>query len=341
MATSPRPFWVAIVIPPYAHYVVLTPLDSTADERQLIPDPVIDQLVNRLALHRDRKSLLTRFDHLRLCVLVLVLYLGRRIDEVLGAPRGKGPTCPLRTYPAKGNPPEKALWFQFSPNKGGPRDLVYISPKWSDIIRYCVQCLCRYSDEVRSYAPLAEQGLLILVAWWNGTSGSWRRSLVTGRQVQDDGGDSRAGSPGQQQGDDRRHASALSQSSVRFWLNGPRGDGGVLRRWGITTDGSADGPIYHLNTHQARHTRQTALAKDPQIPLLTRQRDLNHRFRGMQFAYQHTLRDQYQSLLEKAKAGELFGPALSFLRDMLDAQYPGQPRGMRSLLASKQALLRC
>jgi len=93
---------------------------------------------------------------------------------------------------------------------------------------------------------------------------------------------------------------------------------GVFARWGITEDGEADGEIFHLRTHQARHTRQSAIARDPQVSLLARQRDLNHTSRDMQFAYQHTLREQNQALLEKARAGRLWGPALSWLTTILD-----------------------
>lgn len=48
-------------------------------------------------------------------------------------------------------------------------------------------------------------------------------------------------------------------------------------------------------TQQARYTRQTALAQDPSIAPLVRQRDLNHTSRDMQLVYQHHL------LLENAK----------------------------------------
>ena len=47
----------------------------------------------------------------------------------------------------------------------------------------------------------------------------------------------------------------------------------------------------------------------------------------MQFAYQHTLREQQQAFLEKARAGELFGRASSWLTDLLCTQQAEQPTG--------------
>jgi hypothetical protein len=82
----------------------------------------------------------------------------------------------------------------------------------------------------------------------------------------------------------------------------------------------ADGIFYSTNDN----TRQSALAKDPRVPLLTRQRDLNHRHRDMQFAYQHTLTEQNQALLEKAKAGSLFGLAAGWLTDVFNIRYQAQ-----------------
>jgi hypothetical protein len=309
-------FGAPTIIPPTAPHIMRKPVEFSHDEQQVIPLAVIRQLVNRLALHRDERERLNHYDHLRLCVLLLVLCLGRRIDEVLAAPRGIGPDGPLHTYPASGDPPEEAQWFQFHPNKQGPKDLVYISPEWKDLVRYCVQTLCSYSDEVRSFADPSEQHLFILISWSNGTSGAWatRRRSDRIRSVRQ-----------KPSTDKLPTAGGLSQKGFATWLRGnkdPRGrEPGILTRWKITTDGTTDGAIYQLRTHQARHTRQTALAKDPQISLLTRQRDLNHRHRDMQFAYQHTLSIQHQSLLEKAKTGLLFGPATNWLTDLLKVQY--------------------
>lgn len=325
---STRAFWEHLrvhfgapeVIPPYAAHVVRKPVEFAMDEQNIIPLPVIRQLVNRLALHRDGQEVLNRYDHLRICVLVLVLCLGRRIDEVLAAPRGDGPNGPLRVYPAKGDPPEEALWFQFHPNKHGPKNLVYISPEWKDLAVYCVQALCTYSDEVRSIASPSERQLLILISRSTGTAGAWATRKRSERQKLRR--EHRASSS--------PSATGLSYQGLSDWLcghkSGERDYPGILTRWKITADGQADGEIYQLRTHQARHTRQTALAKDPQISLLTRQRDLNNLHRDMQFAYQHTLREQHQSLLEKAKAGVLFGPATNWLTDILKVQYQTQPQ---------------
>ncbi len=328
---STRAFWEHLrvhfeaptVIPPNAPHVWRMPVEQTLDERQVIPIPVIGQLINRLALHRDGKDVLSCYDHLRLCVLILVLCLGRRIDEVLAAPRGQGVDGPLSTYPAKGNPVEEALWFQFHPNKQGPREVVYISPEWRDITRYCVHTLISYSDEVREWAPATEQPLLILVSSRNRTSGSWTTRLRPSEREK--------GHPHKKRMAARKlSVTGLSQAAFTTWLNGRKQPKeelmGALERWKITVDGSDDGPIYLLRTHQARHMRQSALAKDPHLPLLTRQRDLNHRHRDMQFAYQHTLKEQQQALLEKAKAGALFGLATSWLADVCTVRRSTEPQ---------------
>jgi uncharacterized protein YecT (DUF1311 family) len=175
---------------------------------------------------------------------------------------------------------------------------------------YCVRTLCAFSDEVRSFAALSEQHLFLLISWYNDTSGSWatrKRSAIQNakREIR-----LRSETP---------FATGLSYAGFASWLRGIKnargGQPGILQRWNITIDGTVDGAIYQLRTHQARHTRQTALAKDPQLPLLTRQRDLNHADENMQFAYQHTLRDQNQALLEKAQAGLLFGAGVAWLKE--------------------------
>src|SRR5579864_9067905 len=88
------------------------------------------------------------------------------------------------------------------------------------------------------------------------------------------------------------HRSTLSYDSFHIWLNGQKGgrevkSPGILERWKITTDGTVSGPIYHLRTHQARHTRQSAIASDPRISPITKKRDLNHINSNMQVHYQH------------------------------------------------------
>ncbi len=57
--------------------------------------------------------------------------------------------------------------------------------------------------------------------------------------------------------------------------------------------------IYFMYTQQARHTRQSALAEDPNITPLTRQRDLNHTSRNTQMIYQHHLRKANAKLRER------------------------------------------
>ena len=331
-----RTFWEQLrahfgapsIIPPVASYMKRKPVEQALDRQQLIPLPVIRQLVNRLALHRDGKMPLNPYHYLRLCVLVLILCLGRRIDEVLSSSRGSGADGPLSTYPAKGEPIENALWFRFHPNKQGPRDVVYISPEWRDIASYCVRTLCVYSDEVRELAPLAEQHLLILVSaqsWTSGRGGPTMPVVLQGEGIPLICSPEKKESPTKQA--DKR-AMALSQSSFRVWLNGSLKKGkywpGILEEWKITDDGAEDGEIYHLRPHQARHTRQSALARDSHISLITLQQDLNHRNRDMQFAYEHTLTEQHQLLLEKAREGQLFGKALTFLRKLSAVQYPEQ-----------------
>ncbi len=311
-------------VPPVAPHTKRSPTAYAADETKTIPFPVINQLVNKLGLHREGKDPLNRFHLLRLCVLVLTLTTGRRIDEVLTAPRGSSPEGPLTYYPAKGASPEGELWFQFSPNKNGPQDHVYISPEWCDITRYCVQTLLRFSDEIRDMAHSSEQGFLILVSPWNYTLGS-KASIL---QAHQEGEDitvmrNRHGRLYQQEAFEKR-TTGLSYDVLRMWLNGNKGvhsTTGILERWNITVDGSANGEIYWLRTHQARHTRQTALASDPQVSLVARQQDLNVSNLDTQFAYQHVLQQQNEALLQKVREGQLLGPAMPWLTELLGTSY--------------------
>ncbi len=312
-------------IPPIAPHVKQRPVDFAADESQLIPLPVILQLTNKLGLHREGKELLNHFDHLRLCTIVLALSVGRRIDEILAAPRGAGSNGPLTYYPAKGEGegPEGALWFQFRPNKHGPQDRVYISPEWREITCYCVKALISYGDEIRQFAQPPEDDLLILVSAWNWTAEARAAYALPGRDAGDYSERLKDGKLVRRARTVQKRATGLSYTALQKWLRNERvihghQYQGVFARWGITEDGEADGEIFHLRTHQARHTRQSAIARDPQVSLLARQRDLNHTSRDMQFAYQHTLREQNQALLEKARAGRLWGPALSWLTTILD-----------------------
>ncbi len=326
-------------VPPVAPHVQRSPTASAADESKTIPFAVINQLGNKLGLHREGKDLLNRFHLLRLCVLVLTLTTGRRIDEVLTAPRGSGPEGPLTYYPAKGASPQGELWFQFSPNKNGPQDHVYISPQWCDITRYCVQTLIRFSDEVRDMAHPSEQGFLILVSPWNFTFGEGAAQLQA-RQESDDITIMRnqRGRVKQKRASLNR-ATGVSYNLLHNWLHGTKGARGsvtgILERWNITVDGLPNGEIYQLQTHQGRHTRQTALARDPQVSLVVRQQDLNVANLDTQFAYQHVLREQNEALLQKAREGQLLGPAMPWLTELLGASYqnaepqsrfqPGQP----------------
>jgi hypothetical protein len=77
-------------VPPITPHKKKPVAEMGTDESKLIPDAVTRQLTNTLALHRDGIKLLNPFDHLRLCVLLLVICLGRRIDEILTARRGNG-----------------------------------------------------------------------------------------------------------------------------------------------------------------------------------------------------------------------------------------------------------
>lgn len=100
----------------------------------------------------------------------------------------------------------------------------------------------------------------------------------------------------------------------------------MLTLWGITANGSVDGPIYRFLTSYCRHTRQSALALNPQISSLTCQRDLNHQDPNAQFAYQHRLRENNDSLLEKIKEGKLLGKGVEWLAELLDIVIPSSPR---------------
>ncbi len=128
--------------------------------------------MNKLALHRDGMCVLNRCHHLRLCILLLNICLGRRINELLLAPRGEGPDGPLTTYPARGKGKDGELWFRFEPNKDGRQNQVHVSPTWVDLVRYCVKTILFYSDEVRHLALPEEQHLFILVSEWKQSKAS-------------------------------------------------------------------------------------------------------------------------------------------------------------------------
>lgn len=288
-------FEVGISVPPTAPHLKSMPAELAADVSKLIPEHVIKRLTNKLGLHRDGQEVLDRFDHLRLCVLMLHICLGRRIHEVLLAPRVGGPEGSLSRYPSRRGSAEGALWFQFTPNKRGPSDHVFISSEWEDISLYCVRELVKYGDEVRHLAPPEERGLLILISTANATKGGHAMSASGA-------------------------ASGLTYSSFCRWLNGARrgrGEKGILTRLGITADGTEGGPVYRLRTDYSRHTRQSALALDPKISPQVRRQDLNHQDLDVQLAYQHRLRENNDALLEKVKEGKLIGRGVEWLSEVL------------------------
>lgn len=316
-----RTFWrrigvefdIPFTIPPVAPHVRLWPAEFAVDRSKLIPNHVMKRLANKLALHRDKTELMTRLDHLRLCVLMLVICLGRRIHEILLSPRGKGPDGPLSRHPSKSGTPEGSLWFQFAPNKEGPADKVFISPEWEDMALYCVRELVKYGDEVRHLASREEQARLILISQANLTKG--QRSLPDSHV-----GGERLSEAGESEDDSDNGASELRYAVFNHWLNGNKYRKGVLELWGITADGTVDGPVYRLLTSYSRHTRQSELDLDPQISPLTKQRDLNHRDLDMQLFYQHRQRENNDSLLEKIKDGKLLGRGVEWLSELLDIE---------------------
>jgi hypothetical protein len=132
--TQTRPFWkyliiqfgIPIFIPKIKSTKKSHPTAVAADKTKTIPRAVIIQLSNKLALHRDKKVLLNHFNHLRLCVLMLVICTGRRINEVLKAPRLLGSLGPLIRRPSRSNPENGTLFFAFRPLKGG-RKISFVS----------------------------------------------------------------------------------------------------------------------------------------------------------------------------------------------------------------------
>lgn len=338
-----NPFWrvlraefgVPQVIPPVAPHTRVKPAEFAADPSMIIPDHVVRQLTNKLALHRRGLNLLCRYEHLRLCVLILMICVGRRVGEVLFAPRGNGPDGPLRRHPSGVGSPEGALWFQFTPNKkGGPSDTVYISTEWEDAVLYCVRELVKYGDEIRHLAVPEERELLILVSPLNWTAGSHARfKPADGTQPS-----SLTEGAAEREGGAQGRVWGLSYPAFTSWLYGSSGQKSITELWGITVDGKAGSPAYRLLTKFARHTRHSALALDPQIPLETRQRDLNHRVLDTQFTYQHRLNENNDILLEKIKKGELIGRGVGWLSELLGAEItasrpqsrfrPGRPSAM-------------
>jgi len=227
------------------------------------------------------------------------------------APRGTGPKGPLVYYPAKGKEPKEALWFQFAPNKKGPQDRVYISQEWEGVVKYCVEEIIRYSDEVSDIAVPDIQKFLILISCYNLTGDSDASRALPAKNI-DDLASLRRATNSQSKELRQKSVRVLSYNAFHIWLHGHQKSPGILEKWRITSDGSVNGKIYQLRTHQARHTRQSAIASDPKVSPLTRKRDLNHINNSMQFYYQHNAEEQNKSLLEKAKEGQLVGPAMKW-----------------------------
>lgn len=305
-------FGMPYQVPPIAPFYRKRPSNYGVDESKVIPLVVINQLVNKLALHRGGRDPLTRFHHLRLCFLVLSIILGRRFEELITSLRGNGIDGPLCRYPAKDSSSDGALWFRFNPNKNGPEAEVYISTEWEEVASYCVRELLKYSDEVRDFAAEEEKSLFILVSTWNRTAGD----LAAKATYEDD---VRLVAS---MADPKRKASqvakALSYSNFHWWLNGcrSRNSPSIFEKWKVTVDGTTEGTVYKHRTHFGRHTRQDILAADPSIPRKTLQQDLNHNTLEEQIVYQHGLKKHFKALLEKAKAGELIGRGLSWLAEV-------------------------
>lgn len=314
-------FGVPHIIPPTAPHNRPKPGEFAADQSKVIPVHVIRRLSNVLGLHREKKELLSRFDHLRLSVLMLAICLGRRINEILWSPRGSGGDGPLIRYPSKAGSPEGSLWFEFLPNKGGPGNKVLISPEWEDLALYCVRSLVRYSDEVRQFAAPEERGLLILVSSLNSTNWINRRYRSYEETITLVKPPSRGGSKNAAGG----RTYGLKSKNFNSWLNGDGRFKGIMELWGITEDGSADGPVYRLLPSYTRHTRHTALAVDPGISSSALRDDLNHREVDEQFAYQHGLDETNDSLLEKIKAGKLMGRGAEWLSELLGLETQTSP----------------
>lgn len=323
-------FGVPLLVPPVAPSLGTSPAETGLDESAVIPHLVIKQLMNKLALHREGMCVLNRFHHLRLCILVLNICLGRRITELLLAPRGKGPVGPLTTYPARGKGKTDGLWFRFEPNKNGRQNQVHVSPEWHDLVRYCVKTILFYSDEVRHLALPAEQHLLILISEWNLTTGA-QSSYTSATEHDTDYEYRNLNKQSRKRSLQKtpKTASPMTYDTIFTWLAG-NGSGennhhapAIFQQWNITVDGTTGGEIYHMRTQQARHTRQSALAQDPSISPLTLQRDLNHTSRDAQMIYQHHLQQENVKLREQIAQHQLHGLGTYWLEQCLGLVEPG------------------
>jgi hypothetical protein len=316
------PFWRALRsatgaptrVPPVLPFRRPSIGEIARHEERVIPPAVVRQLGNRLALHRDGRDVLDSRDLLRLSVLLLHISLGRRISEILLAPRGMGRRGPLVDYAT--TTAEEALGFRFAPSKRGVDDIVYVSPEWRDLVEYCVATLVALGDEVRPWAEPEHADLLILVSGLNGTRTR--------------GGPTRLRTPSTDPLD-YAPGTALSYTSFRNWLNGAsfrsQETEGALSRWHITESGRPSDPVYVLRTHAARHTRQSVLMTDPAVSRLAAQRDLNTASREIQSVYQHGLSEQNTTLRRRAGAGELIAQGATWVAAIETGGYvAGEPR---------------
>jgi hypothetical protein len=329
--TDTRPFWLRlqayfaepVFVPRTLPHSLPHPIEIGRDQSNLIPTAVKRQLVNVLALHRDGTVILEPLDHLRLCVLLLQLATGRRIDEILATPRGTGSLGPLKRLPAADG--TDALWLQFAPNKDGPEGTVYVSPAWEELVTYCVQELIRYSDLVRSQARPSEQHLLVLTA----------RSLRTAGGSYPNG-----------------VAVGLTYGGLRAWMNGGHADyPGAFKRWHITHNGDPDQPPYYYRTHRARHDRQTVLLQHG-TPPIARLRDLNTRTRDAHLVYghawddlasqlfEHATADPKNALMDKASRGVLVGQGIQVILETIEpidnhGFAPGDPAFLTPMRAAR------
>lgn len=334
-----KPFWLRlrsyfgapIVVPPCAPCIRRMPAEYADDKAKVIPEHVIKQLVNRLALHRDGMEPLNRYDHLRLCVTVLATCLGRRISEMLNGPRGTGTDGPLSREPTRNGSDRGALWFWYEPSKHGADSRVYISSEWEDVATYCVRELVKYSDEIRERAHPKEAGQLVLVSAVNLTAGKMA-AVAAANAIPVQVGTGSEG-PG---------ACGLRDVNLMRWLNGRPSahrsgnfSDGILKKWGITVDGNPESKIYELGLSFFRHTRQSALALDPQISLFARQRDLNHHNTNAQFVYQHRLAENNEALLRKIGEGKLCGGGMKWLTDLLGDKISGFSEGIPTTMTPR------
>jgi hypothetical protein len=199
---------------------------------------------------------------------------------------------------------------------------VFISPEWEDVALYCVRTLIKYGDEIRPHAPPEERGLLILVSRLNSTYGRCAQAqdydekiIVIKHTDRDEVTDATV-----------YQAQGLAYPTFYSWLTKGGKVKGILKRWGITEDGLADGPAYQLSPGFTRHSRQNALALDPHVSTPALQRDLNHREADTHLTYQHCLGEANDSLLKKIKEGKLMGRGAEWLSELLGLETQTSPR---------------